>query len=171
MIRFMDQLKKSSGNESASLCLNCDRGYISWKNLQHTDQAGIGYILMLRTNFGLYEQLADSVIDTIKSYRHELVSADGDERYGMARDCTLYEGGTREDWSIKDASFQRHWRGYRPISNFRLLQECPSPRPEGNMEETMKQRLLRLKQSRWTVMRIMKQQSTGTIKKQGSLFL
>ena len=93
MIRFMDRLKKSAGIENVSLCLICDRGYISGKNLRHMDQAGIGYILMLRTNFSLYEQLADSVIDIIKSYKHELVSADGDERYGMTRECTLYEGG------------------------------------------------------------------------------
>ena len=93
MIRFMDRLKKSSGIESVSLCLICDRGYISGKNLRHMDQAGIGYILMLRTNFGLYEQLADAVIDEIKSYKHELESFDGDERYGLTRECTLYEGG------------------------------------------------------------------------------
>lgn len=93
MICFMDRLKKSAGVENVSLCLICDRGYISGKNLRHMDQTGIGYILMLRTNFNLYEQLADSVIDTIKSYKHELVSADGDERYGMTRECTLYEDG------------------------------------------------------------------------------
>lgn len=93
MIRFMDRLKKASGIESVSLCLICDRGYISGKNLRHMDQSGIGYILMLRTSFGLYEQLADAVIDEIKTYKHELVSADGDERYGITRECTLYEGG------------------------------------------------------------------------------
>jgi len=93
MIRFMDRLKKSSGVENVSLCLICDRGYISGKNLRHMDQAKIGYILMLRTNFSLYGQLAESVIDTIRSYKYELVSADGDERYGMTRECTLYEGG------------------------------------------------------------------------------
>ena len=93
MIRFMDRMKKSSGIENISLCLICDRGYISGKNLRHMDQSGIGYILMLRTNFSLYEHLADSVIDEIKSYKHELVSDDGDERYGMTRECTLYEGG------------------------------------------------------------------------------
>ena len=93
MIRFMDRMKKSAGIENISLCLICDRGYISGKNLRHMDQSGIGYILMLRTNFSLYEHLADSVIDEIKSYKHELVSDDGDERYGMTRECTLYEGG------------------------------------------------------------------------------
>ena len=93
MIRFMDRLKQSASVENISLCLICDRGYISGKNLRHMDQAEIGYILMLRTNFGLYEQLADSVIDEIRSYRNELVSDDGDERYGVTRECTLYDGG------------------------------------------------------------------------------
>ena len=57
------------------------------------DKAGIGYILMLRTTFGLYGQLADSVIDRIKSYKYELQTPDGDERYGITQECTLYEGG------------------------------------------------------------------------------
>lgn len=93
MIRFLDGLKKSAGVESVSLCLICDRGYISGKNLRHMDKAGIGYILMLRTTFGLYGQLADSVIDRIKSYKYELQTPDGDERYGITQECTLYEGG------------------------------------------------------------------------------
>ena len=93
MIRFMDRLRKSADIEKVSLCLICDRGYISRKNLRHMDQAGIGYILMLRTNFSLYEQLTDSTIGIIKSYKHELETSDGDELYGMTRECTLYEGG------------------------------------------------------------------------------
>ena len=93
MIRFMDGLKKSAGVESVSLCLICDRGYISGKNLRHMDKAGIGYILMLRTTFGLYDQLAESVIDRIKSYKYELQTTDGDERYGITHECTLYEDG------------------------------------------------------------------------------
>jgi|P1105metagenome_2_1110788.scaffolds.fasta_scaffold12979_2 transposase len=93
MIQFMDGLKKSAGVESVSLCLICDRGYISGKNLRHMDNAGIGYILMLRTTFGLYDQLAESVIDRIKSYKYELRTTDGDERYGITHECTLYEDG------------------------------------------------------------------------------
>ena len=93
MIRFMDWLKKSAGAERMELCLICDRGYISGKNLRHMDNTGIGYILMLRTNFALYEQLANSVIDEIKSYKNELETSDGDELYGVTRNCTLYEGG------------------------------------------------------------------------------
>ena len=93
MIRFMDHLKQSAGTESVNLCLICDRGYISGKNLRHMDTAGIGYILMLRTSFGLYERLADSDIDKIKSYKNELMTPDGDECYGVTRECVLYEDG------------------------------------------------------------------------------
>lgn len=92
MIRFIERLKGASGKE-VSLCLICDRGYISGKNLRHLDNAGIGYIMMLRTSFGLYDQLADSVIDEIKSYRNELSTQDGDECYGVTRECSLYEQG------------------------------------------------------------------------------
>lgn len=92
MIRFMERLQKISGKD-ISLCLICDRGYISGKNLRHMDRAGISYILMLRTTFGLYEELADAVIDEIKSYRNELQTGDDDEKYGLTKTCRMYEDG------------------------------------------------------------------------------
>lgn len=92
MIRFIEKLKKESGI-AVELCLICDRGYISGKNLRHMDRAGIGYILMLRTNFALYDQLADACLDEIRSYKNELVCDSGDERYGVTKKCILYEGG------------------------------------------------------------------------------
>jgi len=92
MIRFISRIKKLSGKD-ISLCLICDRGYISETNLKHLDNAGIDYLLMLRTNFNKYDELADSVIDIIKSYKYELQDADGDERYGLTKECTLYSGG------------------------------------------------------------------------------
>ena len=92
MIRFISRIKKLSGKD-ISLCLICDRGYISETNLKHLDDADIDYLLMLRTNFNKYEELADSVIDIIKSYTYELQDADGDERYGLTRECTLYRDG------------------------------------------------------------------------------
>ncbi len=92
MISFIQHAKELSGKE-VLLCLICDRGYISVKNLRHMDQSGINYILMLRTTFGLYEELARSVIDEIKSYKNELQTPDGDEKYGLTRPCTLYEDG------------------------------------------------------------------------------
>lgn len=92
MIRFISQIKKLSGKD-VNLCLICDRGYISETNLKHMDEAGLEYILMLRTNFSKYDELADSVIDIIKSYKYELHNDDEDERYGITRECALYKGG------------------------------------------------------------------------------
>ena len=92
MIRFISRVKKRSGKE-ISLCLICDRGYISETNLKHLDGEGIDYLLMLRTNFNKYDELADSVIDIIKSYKYELHDTDGDERYGLTKECTLYRDG------------------------------------------------------------------------------
>lgn len=92
MIRFLSRIQKLSGKE-VQLCLICDRGYISETNLRHMDESGIEYILMLRTNYNKYDELADSVIDTIKSYKNELKDEDGDERYGLSKECVLYQGG------------------------------------------------------------------------------
>ena len=92
MIRFISRIKKLSGKD-VNLCLICDRGYISETNLKHMDEAGLEYILMLRTNFSKFDELADSVIDIIKSYKYELYNEDGDERYGLTRECILYEDG------------------------------------------------------------------------------
>ena len=90
MIRFIGRVKKLSGRD-AKLCMICDRGYISETNLRHMDNAGIEYILMLRTSFNKYDELAESVIDSIKTYKNELTSDRGDERYGLTRECTLYK--------------------------------------------------------------------------------
>ena len=92
MIRFISHIKCVSGKD-INLCLICDRGYISEPNLKHMDEAGIEYLLMLRTNFFKYDELADSVIDFIKSYKYELQNENGDERYGVTRECTLYKDG------------------------------------------------------------------------------
>lgn len=92
MIRFVSRVKEMSGKDT-SLCMICDRGYISETNLKYMDSAGIEYILMLRTNFSKYDELADSVVDIIKSYRYELQNEAGDERYGLTRECVLYNGG------------------------------------------------------------------------------
>ena len=92
MIRFISHIKRVSGKD-INLCLICDRGYISVPNLKHMDEADLEYLLMLRTNFSKYDELADSVIDIIKSYKYELQNENGDERYGVARECVLYKDG------------------------------------------------------------------------------
>lgn len=91
MIAFIQKVRKLTGAD-VMLCLICDRGYISEKNLRHMDGVGIGYILMLRTTFSLHEKLADDVIDEIKTYKNELDSGD-DEAYGITRECRLYKDG------------------------------------------------------------------------------
>ena len=92
MIRFISHIKRVSGKD-INLCLICDRGYISVPNLKHMDEADLEYLLMLRTNFSKYDELADSVIDIIKSYKYELQNENGDERYGVTRECVLYKDG------------------------------------------------------------------------------
>lgn len=108
MVKFISRLKDLSGKD-VQLSLICDRGYISETNLKYMDDAGIGYLLMLRTTFKLYDTLSDSVIDIIKSYRYEI--QDEDERYGMTQKVTMYEGGpqcyAQVIWSAERYSAKR----------------------------------------------------------------
>ena len=57
------------------------------------DSKGLEYIMMLRTSFRKYNELADAVVDKIRSYKNELLNADNEERYGLTTDCTLYDDG------------------------------------------------------------------------------
>ncbi|MCH4034312.1 MAG: transposase [Lachnospiraceae bacterium] len=92
MIRFIDDTKKLTQID-VTLCLICDRGYISVANLKKMDQAGISYLMMLRSDLRLFQDLADSYIDTIRSYKNVIVTADDDERYGITVPRQMYEDG------------------------------------------------------------------------------
>lgn len=92
MLRFIAHLKKIV-KKDVKLCMICDRGYISEKNLKDMDGGGIEYILMLRTSFSKYDTLAESAIDTIKSYKNEIKTPCNDERYGITIECTMYNDG------------------------------------------------------------------------------
>lgn len=92
MIQFFRKI-----SEKAKIALNivliCDRGYISEKNLRKMDSAEIGYLLMLRANFGLHESLSEQYVDDIQSYQNILATPNGDEKYGLTQECILYENG------------------------------------------------------------------------------
>ena len=92
IIRFFEKIGDETGKK-VKIVLICDRGYISEKNLKLMDNAGIAYLLMLRANFGLHEELADMCIDKIQSYENKLETSDDDEKYGITKRCTFYDGG------------------------------------------------------------------------------
>lgn len=92
MIKFMTRIKDLS-KKDVSLVLICDRGYISEKNLRQMDDAKIGYILMLRTSFGLYGTLSDAAIEEVKSYKNEIITPEGDEMYGITVPVKIYNNG------------------------------------------------------------------------------
>lgn len=110
MLKFIAKIKELSGKD-VKLCLVCDRGYISEKNLKHMDSKGLEYIMMLRTSFRKYNELADAVVDKIRSYKNELLNADNEERYGLTTDCTLYDDGpackAQIIWSARRYNFKR----------------------------------------------------------------
>ena len=91
MIKFFDDIGQEIGKK-IKIILICDRGYISEKNLRLMDVAGIEYILMLRTSFGLHKQLADQYIEQLLSYEHKL-ETDDEEKYGLTVPRQIYDDG------------------------------------------------------------------------------
>ena len=92
MLKFIDQIKQLS-DKTVTVCMVCDRGYISENNLRNMDGSDIDYLLMLRSNLDIYKELVDAAISTLKSYRNELETGDSDEKYGITAECVLYKNG------------------------------------------------------------------------------
>jgi transposase len=93
MIKFFDGITDKDG-KNVSIVLVCDRGYISENNLKQMDEAGIGYLLMLRTSFGKHKELCDKFADRIHAFDKMLSSPnDEDEKYGVTDEIKLVENG------------------------------------------------------------------------------
>ena len=91
MIKFFDGITDKDGKK-VGIVLVCDRGYISEKNLKQMDEAGIGYLLMLRTSFGLHAKLCDRFAGEIHAFDKMLSSPD-DEKYGITDEVKLLDKG------------------------------------------------------------------------------
>ena len=91
MIKFFDGITDKDGKK-VGIVLVCDRGYISEKNLKQMDEAGIGYLLMLRTSFGLHAKLCDKFAGEIHAFDKMLSSPD-DEKYGITDEVKLLDKG------------------------------------------------------------------------------
>ena len=91
MIKFFEDIGKEIGKK-IRIVLICDRGYISEKNVRLMDAAGIEYILMLRSNFNLYENLSSQWVDSLKSYEYKL-ETDDEEKFGLTVPCQILKDG------------------------------------------------------------------------------
>lgn len=109
MISFFDRLKNllkerspkefniSSDNDQScpvKMTLVCDRGYISTKNVKLLNASGIDYILMFRSNFNLYKLLADTYIDSLRSYKNAVTYPNQEdlEAYALTIKTSFIEG-------------------------------------------------------------------------------
>ena len=91
MIKFFDGITDKDGKK-VGIVLVCDRGYISEKNLKQMDEAGLGYLLMLRTSFGLHAKLCDRFAGEIHAFDKMLSSPD-DEKYGITDEVKRLDKG------------------------------------------------------------------------------
>ena len=57
------------------------------------DEAGIGYLLMLRTSFGKHNELCEKFADRIHAFDKMLSSPNDDEKYGVTDEIKLVEKG------------------------------------------------------------------------------
>ena len=92
MLSFMSGIAKLSEHD-VQICMVCDRGYLSVKNVRQMDSAGIDYLLMLRSDLNLFRELCNPCIDEIRTYKNRLVSPYDHEIYGVTRECILYDNG------------------------------------------------------------------------------
>ena len=109
MISFFDRLKDllkerspkesnvssdNNQNSPVKMTLVCDRGYISAKNVKLLNAADIDYILMFRSNFNLYKSLANTHIDSLRSYKNAVTYPNQEdlEAYALTIKTPFIEG-------------------------------------------------------------------------------
>lgn len=101
MIQFLQGIfeaaKAKNTTEPQSLInllitLVCDRAYISEDNVADLDNAGIGFLLMLRKNLGIVTTLLDKYGGSVRSSKNYL---DDVEKYAITIQHPLYEGDTK----------------------------------------------------------------------------
>ena len=91
MIEFFRKLGANSSLDS-KITMICDRGYISEDNVRQMDSCMINFLLMLRRNMGITDQLLNDYAAAVKSSANYIQTLD---QYGMTVTGKLFEGDTK----------------------------------------------------------------------------
>ncbi len=92
LITFLNLIKKQSG-ETAEICLICDGGSLSFDSLSRMEAMELSYILKLRTNASIYQQLKDSVMKEIFQDQNKLETGENDLLYAITVPCWIFTTG------------------------------------------------------------------------------
>jgi len=103
MISFLSRISGLK-EEKIKIMLVCDRGYISEDNVAMLDNAGIGFLLMLKSNTKIVQELMKDYGAQVKANFHNMIP--GTSEYGMTVEGTLFKTDTKR-W------FHLLWDGVR----------------------------------------------------------
>lgn len=97
MIGFFEKLIGSEEwhNKQPEITLISDRGYISEENVAMMDNAGIGFLLMLRRNMGITDTILEEHAEEIRSSANYIADRD---QYASTFMAPLFEGDEKERW-------------------------------------------------------------------------
>ena len=90
MISFFGKLLEKETN--VSITMICDRGYISEDNVLEMDKASVGFLLMLRRNMGVTQELLNNNVPSVRSSVYYLPEYD---QFGKTVPGKLFEGDTK----------------------------------------------------------------------------
>lgn len=95
MIAFFEKLLGSDEWKKSrqEITLVSDRGYISEENVSLMDDAGVGFLLMLRRNMGITDSLLEQHAPSVRSSANYIAERD---QYAMTLASPLFEGDTLE---------------------------------------------------------------------------
>ena len=111
----------SSVVEIPSLILIADRGYISEENLKSLSKSGIGFLMIMKRNMDLHDQIIDAYLRKVKSHEH-YISESG--RFAMTVSHQLFASDEQDYYFhiVWDAELELAHRAKldRDISAMRL---------------------------------------------------
>lgn len=95
MISFFEKLIGSEEwhSKEPEITLISDRGYISEENVSLMDDAGIGFLLMLRRNMGITDAMLEEHAEEIRSSLNYIADRD---QYAKSFMAPLFDGDERE---------------------------------------------------------------------------
>lgn len=86
---MIEELNRVSDGADVDITLICDRGYISEENVNLMDDAGIGFLLMLKSNMGVHGEILDKYASEVKN-NYSCYLKEYDE-FGMTIERPLFD--------------------------------------------------------------------------------